>query len=130
MSRTTPVPDTVTLHIPFRVPKRGGRKEMQLPSGALPQRKTDNTLIKALARAFRWQRMLESGEYASISELADRERIAFTYIARLLRLSLLSPEVVDAVLSGRQPGTITLVSLMRPFPLDWVEQRERWLADG
>jgi hypothetical protein len=130
MTRATPIPDTVTLHVPFRVPKRGGRKEMQLSPCAPAQRGSDNTLVKALARAFRWQRMLESGEFASISELAERERIAFTYIARMLRLSLLSPEVVDAVLSGRQLGTITLANLMRPFPLDWSEQRERWLADG
>lgn len=127
MTRGAPVPDTVTLHLPFRIVKRGGRKEMQLPDGATQPRKTDNTLVKALARAFRWKRMLESGEFASISELAERERIAFTYMARLMRLSLLAPEIVDAIMDGRQPETVTLANMMDPFPLDWKEQRIRFL---
>jgi hypothetical protein len=69
MNRGAPTPDTVTLHVPFRIVKRGGRKEMQLPDGTTQPRQTDNTLIKALARAFRWKRMLESGEFATIAEL-------------------------------------------------------------
>jgi hypothetical protein len=111
------------LHVPFRIVKRGGRKEMQLPEGATQSRRIDNTLVKALARAFRWKRMLESGEFASISELAEREGIAFTYMARLMRLSLLDPEIVDAIMDGHQPEGITLANLMDPFPLDWKEQR-------
>ena len=62
MSRAKPIPETVTLHVPFRVVKRGGRKEMQIPYGAVQPRRTDNTIVKALARAFRWKRMLESGK--------------------------------------------------------------------
>ena len=127
MTRGTPIPETVTLHVPFRVVKRGGRKEMQLPEGAAQPRRTDSTLIKALARAFRWKRMLESGEFASISELAEREGIAFTYMARLMRLSLLAPEIVDAIMDGRQPATVTLANLMEPFPLDWTEQWALWI---
>ncbi len=129
MTRGAPIPETVTLHVPFRVVKRGGRKEMQMPEGATQPRRTDNTLVKALARAFRWKRMLESGEYVSISELAEREGIAFTYMARLMRLSLLAPEIVDAIMEGRQPATITLAKLMDPFPLDWNEQRALWLVE-
>ena len=126
MTRATPIPDTVTIHVPFRVVKRGGRKEMVLPEGAAQAPKPDNTLVKALARAFRWKRMLESGEFASISELAEKEGIAFTYMARLMRLSLLSPELVDAVMDGRQPAHITLANLMDPFPADWKEQHRLW----
>ncbi len=85
MKRSTPIPETVTIHVPFRIVKRGGRKEMQLPDGAMASRRTDNTLVKALARAFRWKQMLESGEFATIAELAEREGIAFTYMARVLR---------------------------------------------
>ena len=129
MTRSTPIPETVTLHIPYRVVKRGGRKEMQLPDGAVQPRRTDSALIKALARGFRWKLMLESGEFASISELAEREGIAFTYMARLMRLSLLAPEIVDAIMDGRQPATVTLAKLMDPFPLDWNEQRALWLAE-
>lgn len=128
MTRATPIPETVTIHVPFRIVKRGGRKEMQLPPGAPQQRKADNTLIKALARAFRWKRMLESGEFASISELAAREGIAFTYMARLMRLSLLSPENVVVILEGKQGPEVTLARLLEPFPVEWERQ---WpVADG
>lgn len=126
MTRATSIPDTMTIHVPFRVVKRGRRKEMVLPEGAAQARMPDNTLVKALARAFRWKRMLESGEFASISELAEKEGIAFTYMARLMRLSLLSPELVDAVMDGHQPANITLANLMDPFPADWKEQRALW----
>lgn len=126
MTRATPIPDTVTIHVPFRVVKRGGRKEMVLPEGNAQARKPDNTLVKALGRAFLWKRMLESGEFASISELAEKEGIAFTYMARLMRLSLLSPELVDAVMDGHQPANITLANLMDPFPADWKEQHRLW----
>ena len=130
MTRGAPIPETVTLHVPFRVVKRGGRKEMQMPEGATQPRRTDNTLVKALARAFRWKRMLESGEFASISELAEREGIAFTYMARLKRLSLLAPGIVDAIMDGRQPESVTLANLMDPFPLDWDAQRMQLLKRG
>ena len=122
MTRGAPIPETVTLHVPFRIVKRGGRKEMQLPEGAAQPRRTDNTLVKALARAFRWKRMLESGEFASISELAEKEGIAFTYMARLMRLSLLAPELVEAILDGRQRPDVTLARLLEPFPVEWSRQ--------
>ena len=130
MTSTTPIPDTVTLHVPFRVVKRGGRKEVQLPGGASQTRRTDNTLVKALARAFRWKLMLESGEFASISELAEKENIAFTYMAHLMRLSLLSPELVDAAIDGSQPPKMTLANLIGPFPVDWKEQHRLWNDEG
>ncbi len=123
MTRGAPIPDTVTLHVPFRLVKRGGRKEMVLPDGAEQARKADNTLVKALARAFRWKRMLESGEFASISELAEREGIAFTYMARVLRLTLLSPGIVEAILDGRQAPGVTLARVLEPFPAAWTEQQ-------
>ena len=66
MTRAKLVPETVTVHIPFRLVKRGGRKEMRLPEGAASARKMDNTFIKALGRAFRWKRMLESGQFMTI----------------------------------------------------------------
>ena len=122
MTRATSIPDTVTIHVPFRVVKRGGRKEMVLPEGAAQARKPDNTLVKALARAFRWKRMLESGEFGSISELAEREGIAFTYMARVLRLSLLAPDIVEAILDGRQGPEVTLARLLEPFPPEWTKQ--------
>ena len=123
MTRSAPIPDSVTLHVPFRIVRRGGRKEMQLPEGAMHLRRTDNTLVKALARAFRWKSMLESGEYATIAELAEREGIAPSYITRVLRLTQLEPGIIEAVLDGRQNDAVTLARLMDPFPISWIEQK-------
>ena len=123
MTRGAAIPDTVTLHVPFRIEKRGGRKEMQMPEGAAQLRRTDNTLVKALARAFRWKRMLESGEFATIAELAEREGIATSYMTRILRLTQLEPGIIEAVLDGRQNDAVTLARLMDPFPISWIEQK-------
>lgn len=116
------VPDTVTVHVPFRIVKRGGRKEMQLPEGATLSRRTDDTLVKALARAIRWKRMLETGEFATIVELAERERIAPSYMTRVLRLTLLAPEIVKAILDGKQRPEVTLGRMSEPFPVEWSHQ--------
>jgi len=125
VTRRTPIPDTVTLHVPFRVVKRGGRKEMHLPEGVAQPRRTDNTLVKALARAFRWKRMLESGEFVTIAELAKREGIAPSYMTRVLRLTLLAPDIVESILHGRQGPEVTLARVLEPFPVEWDEQRRR-----
>lgn len=122
MTIAAPIPKTVTLHVPFRVVKRGGRKEMQLPNGAAPPRRTDKTLVKALARAFRWKRLLESGEYATIAELAQRESIAPSYMTRVLRLTLLAPDVVEAILDGRHGPAVTLTRVFEPLPVEWEQQ--------
>ena len=122
MTRATAVPETVTLHVPFRVVKRGGRKEMHLPDGVRPDRKADNTLVKALARAFRWKRMLESGEFATIVELAEREGIAAPYLTRVLRLTLLAPDIIETILDGQQGPRTTLEALRDPFPANWQLQ--------
>lgn len=123
MTRASPIPETMTLHVPFRVVKRGGRKEMHLPDGVRPDRKADSTLVKALARAFRWKRMLESGEFATIAELAEREGIATSYMTRILRLTQLEPGIIEAVLDTRQNDAVTLARLMDPFPMSWIEQK-------
>lgn len=126
MTRGAPIPETVTLHVPFRIVKRGGRKEMQLPDGAAQPRRTDSALIKALARAFRWKRMLESGEYATIAELAERDGIAPSYMTRVLRLTLLAPDMVEAILDGKHGPEITLARLLEPLPLIWASQPEHF----
>ena len=123
MTRATAIPDTVTIHVPFRIVKRGGRKEMQMPEGAAQLRRTDNTLVKALARAFRWKRMLESGEFATIAELAQREGIAPSYMTRVLRLTLLAPDIIEAILNGKQGPEVTLARVFEPFPVEWDDQR-------
>ena len=124
MTRGTPIPETVTLHVPFRVVKRGGRNEMQMPDSAVQPRRTDSALVKALARAFRWKRMLESGEFTTIAELAEREGIASSYMTRVLRMTLLAPEVVEAILDGKQGPEVTLGRLLEGFPSEWEVQRD------
>ena len=122
MTRATPIPNVVTIQVPFRVVKRGGRKEMQLPDGVTLSRKPDSTLVKALARAFRWKRMLDSGEFTTIAELAEREGIAPSYMTRVLRLSLLAPDIIEAILDGKQGSEVTLARVLEPFPNEWVMQ--------
>ena len=129
MTRAKSIPDTMTIHVPFRVVKRGGRKEMQLPEGAAQARKPDNTLIKALARAFRWKRLLETGEFATIAELAEHEGIAAPYLTRTMRLAQLAPAVVEAILDGRQPRHLTLEALRQPLPEAWDAQKRMLAVD-
>ena len=118
-TKHTANPDTISIRIPFRLTKRGGRKEVQLPEDAPRQQRTDSTLIKALARAFRWKHMLESGEFASIAELAEREGIAASNMTRVLRPTLLATEVVERILTGDRPGQPSLAKLLEAFPEEW-----------
>ena len=130
MNRAKSLPNTMTIHVPFRVVQRGGRKEMQLPEGASQPRKPDNTLIKALARAFRWKRMLETGEYATIADLAEREGIAAPYLNRTMRLAQLAPDLVEAILDGRQPRDLTLEAMRGQIPEEWSKQVEALLPEA
>ena len=123
MTRTKAITETVTIHVPFRIVKRGGRKEMQLPEGAMLPLRTDNTLVKALARAFLWKRMLESGEFTTIAELAAREGIAPSYMTRVLRLTLLAPELIERLLSGDRGLVISLANVLAAFPSEWESQK-------
>ncbi len=123
MTRVQAISSTITVHVPFRLVKRGGRKEMVLPIGRPMPRNVDETLVKALARAFRWKRMLESGEFGTISDLARHERIAAPYLTRVFRLAFLAPEVVEAILDGRQPPSLSLEVFRDQLPVDWLEQR-------
>ena len=128
MTRARPIPETVTIHVPFRIVKRGGKKEMLLPADAPTQRRPDDALVKALARAFRWKRMLDSGEFATIAELAACEKITLSYLTRVLRLTLLAPDLVAAILDGRQGSEVTLARLMEPLPAEWTEQLQSLVA--
>lgn len=125
-----PMPSAITVRVPFRLVKRGGRKEIQVPADAPVPRRTDNTLIKALARAFRWKRMLDAGRFATMAELGEHEKIATSYLTRVLRLTLLAPDIVDAILDGRQGPEVTLSNLLDPFPLDWDEHRRCFDRDS
>jgi hypothetical protein len=118
---------TVTVRVPITIMKRGGRKLVLAPDGAeitaAPvARHVDNAMVKAIARAFRWRDMLESGEYATIREIANAEKINETYVGRVLHLTLLAPDIIEAILGGRQPAGLQLDHLLPRFPVSWVEQ--------
>ena len=123
---------TVTVRVPISIRRRGGRKLVLAPDGAEVTaapvtRHVDNAMVKAIARAFRWREMLESGEYATIAEIAAAEKINESYVGRVLRLTLLAPDIVEAILGGRQPADLQLEDLLRRFPVLWAEQRSALL---
>jgi hypothetical protein len=116
----------ITVRVPMTIRQRPGRKTVITPMAlagvpTVPTR-ADPALVKALARAFRYQKLLDDGRYASISEMAAAERIERGYLGSLLRLTLLAPGLVEAVLEGRQAEGVTLPALMEPFPAAWRAQ--------
>jgi hypothetical protein len=116
---------SITVRVPLAIRHRPGRKTVVTPTtdGVAPvTTRADPTLVKALARGFRYQRLLDEGRYASISEMAEAERIERGYLGSLLRLTLLAPDLLEALLDGRQ-AEIALAKLMRPRPLAWEHQR-------
>ena len=117
---------TVTVTVPFAIRKRGGRKLVLTPDGTAvspqPRPRVDSTLLKALARGFRWQKMLREGDYQTLEEIADAENINPSYISRVLRMTLLAPEIVETILAGTQPEGLTMARAMQPFPLEWRHQ--------
>ena len=117
----------VTVRVPLTIRRRPGRRTMlSVPfegGGGRIATKADPTLVKALARAFRYQKLLEEGRYASISEMATAEKIERGYLGTLLRLTLLAPDLVEAILNGRQPEGVTLPRLLEGVPVGWGEQR-------
>lgn len=120
---------TLTIRIPMRLARRGGRKLILTPDGAAPapQRPLpDDTMVKALVRAHRWRRKIENSGAASITEVAEQEGVTAPYVYRLLRLTCLAPEIVAAILDGRQPKGVALADLVREVPLSWSEQQLRF----
>jgi hypothetical protein len=124
MKRATTDVETIAVRIPLTFRKRGGRKLVLTPDGTewAPRPRVDNAMVKAPARAFRWRKMLDTGVYATIEELSRARGLAPSYISGILRLTLLAPEIVDAILDGRQPVELQLEDLLAGFPLEWERQ--------
>jgi hypothetical protein len=119
--------DSVTIHVPMTFVIRGGRKAIipaQSAVQSMPVRssRTDNALLKALAKAYRWRQMIEDGEHASITDLAKAENVNQSYACRILRLTLLAPSIIAEILDGKTASDLMLKRIMKPLPARWDEQ--------
>jgi hypothetical protein len=116
---------TITVRVPLTIRARSGRKTIASPDGIRWSNRTraDPAMVKALARAFRWKRMLDEGRYASISDIAASEKIDRGYVGSVLRLTLLAPDIIDEILSGRHAPDLGLPTLLESFPTVWEQQR-------
>ena len=126
------VATSITVRVPLTLRRRPGRKTVVTPvqdggEAALPTR-ADPALVKALARAFRYQKLLDEGRYGSISEMAAAERIDRGYLGQLLQLTLLAPDIIEAALDGRQLASLGLPTLMDPIRAEWDRQRAAFAA--
>lgn len=127
--------DTVVVHIPMRLRRRNGQCMVLTEGEAAPisaaQHVEDTsganrTLIEAIAKGHRWQAQIESGEYASLEDLAHAAGCDRTYIGRMLRLTSLAPDIIEAILRGDEPDGLSLEMLRKNLPVRWDEQREGW----
>jgi hypothetical protein len=122
---------TMVVSIPISMRRTGGRKKVTTPANAAPwsppPARADNTVVKALARAHRWRHMLESKLFVTVRDLAKAEKINEAYLGRVLRLTLLSPAITEAILSGRLPDDVDLAKLLKPFSVEWQKQQALFL---
>ncbi len=122
---------TIIVRIPMTWKRLGGRKAIIAPDGSdawVPAKpRPDETLIRALARAHRWKGMVEEGKYRSAAEVAEVEGVTRSFVNQLLRLTLLAPDIVEAILDCRQPKGLQLESLTRVTLITWDEQKQRIL---
>lgn len=116
---------TMVVSIPIQLKRKAGRKQVVTPAGSSSWQaatRVDTTIVKALVRAHRWRTLLESGKFDSVRELAKAEKINESYLGRTLRLTLLSPELTEAILDGRQPENLSLEQLLKSTSPMWSEQ--------
>jgi hypothetical protein len=122
---------TVTVHIPMTFRRRGGRKLVISPTGEQHSpsvsRHIDDALLRSLVQAFEWKRMLDDGEHATIGDLAGAMRLNHSFVSRVLRLTLLAPDLVEAILDGRQTEVAQRQRLLHGLPDCWDEQM-KWAA--
>ncbi len=116
---------SITVRVPLAIRHRPGRKTVVTPitNGVAPvTTRADPTLVKALARGFRYQRLLDEGRYASITEMAEAEKVDRGYVGRLLQVTLLAPNIVEAILDGRTMSNLGLPMMLNSLPEEWIIQ--------
>lgn len=118
----------IVVNVPLTLKKRGGRKKVVLPqafASETPMRPShQEALVIAIARAHRWQKLLDDGKFESVSDLAREIGLDVSFAARLLRLTLLAPDIVEMILMGEEPSGLSLTMLTKQLPMLWDEQRK------
>ena len=130
MTKAGPDSTTLTLYIPVEFKRRGGRKLVLAPDGLAlpvpPKPSVDGIMVKMLVKAHRWRRRIESGLAKSITDLAEQEKVTIPYVTRVLALTCLAPDIVAAILDGRQPRGLSVNIMLKGVPEAWDEQRKGW----
>lgn len=120
----------LVVSIPVSFQQRGGRKQIVVPAGSPEWQplapRCDSSLIRAVVRAHHWRELIETGKYESAAELSRKLAVNESYLSRLLRLTLLAPDIIEAILDGHQPRTLEVQALLKPFPASWQAQREHF----
>ena len=117
----------LSIRIPMEFKKRGGRKEIILPEGALDPNAPpaeESALAISLARAHQWLELVETGAVASLSDISETLKLDLSYLARLMKLTLLAPDIKKAILTGTEPSGLSLAKLRKDIPVMWSDQRE------
>jgi len=120
---------TIRVTVPISITRKGGRKYILAPQGEsspFAPVKINDALVRALAKAFQIKDEIESGKAESFREIARRDDQSHSYLLRVFRLTMLAPDIVQAILDGRQPKTLELQELLEPLPLHWPEQRRKF----
>ncbi len=131
---TTISPDgSIDVFVPISFKRAGGRKLIMTPcqpdQAFTPPHERDS-LTTALIKAFQWKERIEKGEYTSMQDLARKQKTSTSYVCRIIRMTFLAPDIIEAILDGRQPKQLTLQNLLQPLPFDWMEQRKRFMYCG
>jgi len=119
----------LTLSVPIQFKRRAGRKQVTLPNGQpglpRPWDTAATSLQLALARGYKWLAMLESGEVSTLTEIAKKEGIDNSYVSRMVNLTTLAPDIINAILLNQLPDHLTLFDLAVDPPSLWEDQRKR-----
>jgi hypothetical protein len=119
--------NVISVRVPIKIKRYGGKKLILLPEGAhmtalQEASKPDETLVRALAKAYYWQNLIDTGRYKSIDDMSRQRKINSSYMSRILRLNQLAPQIKKAILDGTQPRQLSLQDMQNPFPDIWDEQ--------